>query len=114
MPIKPNPIARILHSSRGIAAIIATVIGTLGVFALTWSYFHGKIPTEQFFDRLDKIGIGVTAAWCFYMGTTAVEDYASKSQGPITAGGNITVHNEEPVVVPVVPVDVAAKETPVP
>ncbi len=69
-----STLRRIGRTRKGAAAIIATVIGTVYAFALTVSYFQGKLSPDMYFTKLQLDGGAITAAWMLYIGGTAYED----------------------------------------
>jgi hypothetical protein len=83
------------QSRRGIAAMVATVVGTVHALGLMASYFQGKMTTEVFFDNLKIVGGYVGGAWALYQLGTAYEDGQEKA-GPkninAAEGSNVQVN----------------------
>lgn len=75
----PSPLASLVKSRKGLAALFATVVGTVFAIALTVSYFQGKFTPDAYFTHLKGAGAGVMAAWGLYLWGVSNEDAAQKS-----------------------------------
>lgn len=90
-----SPIARMMLSRKGLAALAATVVAIIMSGALMTSYFQGKLAPDAFFDHLEKLWGGVIALWGVAFVGWSMEDAAAKSSAPIAAGGDVLVAKVE-------------------
>lgn len=96
-------VRRIARTRKGVAAIVTTIMGSLYAFALTASYFQGKLDRDIYWTKLQVTGGVISAVWMVYMSGTAYEDgqknsppIAQQTTGPIVnAPAATSVHAED-------------------
>ncbi len=76
----PTALSSMVRTRKGLAAIFATIVGSIYAVALTVSYFQGKSTPDAYFTHLQAAGGGVMAAWGLYMFSVATEDAGTKVQ----------------------------------
>jgi hypothetical protein len=80
-------VRRVAGTRKGVAAIIATVVGSVYALALTASYLRGQMSADVYWTKLGVAGGAVTAAWMLYMPSVAYEDANKNRPGSVMAIG---------------------------
>lgn len=83
-PTGMGPTIRFMAQTRkGLATIYVTIVATVYAAAMTVSYFQGKLTPDAYWDKLNKPGGAIVAAWLIYTLGTSYEDGQEKKRPPI-------------------------------